>query len=94
VRLRYRHLSEELEKGIIPVHVHVETQITKGKYHDYDTFLRGEAVEYMRLYPELRRHGNIHPEIPPEQISDDSPLIRDEMYEVPRPIGESEPAAR
>jgi hypothetical protein len=90
VRLRYRHLRDELEKGIIPVHIHVETEITKGKYHDYDTFLGGEAVEYLRLYLDARRRGNIHPEIPPEQISDDSPLIRDEMYEVPRPIGEKQ----
>ena len=90
VRLRYRHVREELEKGIVPVHVHVETDITKGKYHDYDTFLGGETVEYLRLYLDARRHGNIHPEIPPEEISDDSPLVRDEMYEVPRPIGEKQ----
>jgi len=90
VRLQYRHVREELEKGIMPVHVHVESDITKGKYHDYDAFLGEEAVEYLRLYLEARRHGNIHPEIPPEEISDDSPLIRDEMYEVPRPIGEKQ----
>jgi site-specific recombinase XerD len=90
VCLRYRHVREELQKGIVPVHVHVETEITKGKYHDYDTFLGMEAVEYLRLYLDARRHGNIHPKIPPEDISDDSPLIRDEMYEVPRPIGEKQ----
>ncbi len=90
VRLHYRHVREDLEKGIMPVHVHVESDITKGKYHDYDTFLGEEAVEYLRLYVEARRQGNIHPEIPLEEISDDSPLIRDEMYEVPRPIGEKQ----
>jgi len=90
VRLRYRHVKEDLEKGIIPLHVHVESEITKGKYHDYDTLLAEEAVEYLRLYLEARRQGNIHPEIPPEEVSDDSPLIRDEMYEVPRPIGEKQ----
>jgi len=90
VRLHYRHVKEDLEKGIIPIHVHVESEITKGKYHDYDTFLGEEAVEYLRLYLEARRQGNIHPEIPQEEISDDSPLIRDEMYETPRPIGEKQ----
>ena len=87
VRLRYRHVKEDLEKGIIPLHVHVESEITKGKYHDYDTFLGEEAVEYLRLYLDARRQGNLHPEIPPEKILDDSPLIRDEMYEAPRFIG-------
>jgi site-specific recombinase XerD len=90
VRLHYRHVREDLEKGIMPVHVHVESDITKGKYHDYDTFLGEEAVEYLRLYLEARRHGSVHAEIPAEEISDNSPLIRDEMYEVARPVGEKQ----
>jgi len=89
-RLQYRHVREDLEKSIIPLHVHVESEITKGKYADYDTFLGEEAVEYLSLYLDARRGGNIHAEIPPEEISDDSPLIRDEMYEVPRSIGEKQ----
>jgi len=88
IRLRYRHVREDLEKGIVPLHVHVEPEITKGKYGDYDTFLGEEVVEYLRLYLDVRRQGNLHPEIPAEEITDESPLIRDEMYEVPRPIGE------
>jgi site-specific recombinase XerD len=89
-RLQYHHVKEDLEKSIIPIHVHVECEITKGKYHEYDTFLGEEAVEYLRLYVDARRQGSIHPEIPPEEISDGSPLIRDEMYEIPRPIGEKQ----
>lgn len=73
-----------------PESVHVESEITKGKYADYDSFLGEEAVEYLRLYLDARHQGNIHPEIPAEQISEDSPLIRDEMYEVARPIGEKQ----
>jgi site-specific recombinase XerD len=90
VRLRYRHVREDLERGVVPVHIHVESEITKGKYHDYDTFLGEEAVEYLRVYLETRRRGNLHREIRPEEISDDSPLIRDEMYDVARPIGEKQ----
>jgi site-specific recombinase XerD len=90
VRLQYRHVREDLERGIVPLHVHVEAEITKGKYHDYDTFLGEEAVAYLRLYLEARRRGHIHPEIPPEEISDESPLIRDEVYEVSRPLGEKQ----
>jgi site-specific recombinase XerD len=90
VRLRYRHVREDLERGVVPVHIHVESEITKGKYHDYDTFLGEEAVEYFRLYLEARRKGNLHRDIPPEAIHDDSPLIRDEMYDVARPVGEEQ----
>ena len=89
-KLQYRHVKDDLEAGIIPVHVHVETAITKGKYGEYDTFLAEEAVEYLRLYMEARRQGDIHPDIKAEEIHDGSPLIRDEMYEVPRPIGEKQ----
>ena len=90
VRLQYRHVKEGLENAIVPLHIHVEAEITKGKYHDYDAFLPEETVEYLRIYLEARRQGNIHPEIPAEELCDDSPLIRDEMYEVPRPIGEKQ----
>jgi integrase len=88
VRLRYRHVREDLEAGRVPIHVHIEAEITKGKYHDYDTFLGEEAAEYLRLYLEARRQGHLHPKIPPEEITDESPIIRDEMHAEPRPIGE------
>jgi len=61
VRLRYRHVREDLERRIVPLHIHVESEITKGKYHDYDTFLGEEAIEYLRLYLEacIRLHSLI-----------------------------------
>ena len=90
VRLQYRHVREELEGGIVPLHVHIESEITKGKYHDYDTFLSEEPIGYLRCYLEARRKGNIHSEIPPEVVKDDSPLIRDEMSDTPRAIGEKQ----
>ena len=34
-----------------------EADITKGKYHDYDTFLGAEAANYLRLYLDQRRKG-------------------------------------
>jgi site-specific recombinase XerD len=90
VRLRYRHVAEDLEKSIKPLHIHVESEIVKGKYSDYDTFLGEESVGYLSSYLNARRRGSIHPDIPPEQVTYDSPLVRDEMYEVPRPIGEKQ----
>ncbi|MEM2126593.1 MAG: tyrosine-type recombinase/integrase [Candidatus Bathyarchaeia archaeon] len=74
-KLRYRHVKEDLERGIIPVHIHVEAEITKGKYGSYDTFIGAEAVEYLKLYLEQRRRGSPSGKIPPETIMDESPLI-------------------
>jgi integrase len=74
--LRYRHVMEDLEKNVVPVHVHVESEITKGKYHSYDTFLGAEAVEYLHIYVDMRRKGLLSPRYPPEDIQPESPLIR------------------
>jgi site-specific recombinase XerD len=74
VKLQYRHVKRDLEKGVIPIHVHVEAEITKGKYHDYDTFLGQEAADYLRLYLQMRRQGTS--KIPPEYIHEETPLIR------------------
>ena len=84
VKLEYRHVKRDLEAGVIPVHIHVESKITKGKYCDYDTFLAAEAVEYLKAYLELRRNGTWY--MPPEEISDSSPLIRDQHCREVRPV--------
>jgi integrase len=90
VRLQYRHVSEDLERGITPIHVHVEAEITKGKYGEYDTFLRAEAAENLKLYMEKRKQGSPDGQIPPEKIEPCSPLIRDAQSADPRPIGEKQ----
>jgi integrase len=83
-KLQYRHVKHDLESGVVPVHMHVEAEITKGKYHDYDTFIGPEAVQYLKMYLEARRFGNERIEgdrkrgMPPEEIVDSSPLIRNE----------------
>ena len=85
-RLRYYHVKEDLERGVIPVHIHIESEITKGKYCDYDTFIGREAVEYLKLYLDQRRRGSPSGKIPPEDIDDDSPLIRADYHREPRPL--------
>jgi site-specific recombinase XerD len=77
-KLQYRHVREDLENNVTPIHVHVEAEITKGKYHDYDTFIGAEAAKFLRLYIEQRRKGSTY--IAPEIITDESPLIRDEKH--------------
>jgi len=84
VKLQYRHVKKDLENGTVPVHMHIEAEITKGKYHDYDTFIGSEGVEYLKAYVNARRAGNERIEggqvrgMPPEEITDSSPLIRNE----------------
>jgi site-specific recombinase XerD len=89
-KLLYRHVREDLEAGRIPLHIHVEAEITKGKYHDYDTFLGPEAVNYLKLYLQQRRQGKQHlgkRYLAPEEITDQTPLIRDETKTDVRGIG-------
>ena len=90
VRLRYGHVKEDMERGVVPLHIHVEAEITKGKYHDYDTFLNQEAVEYLKLYLNARRKGLLDRKIPSEEVKDDSPLIRDQQFHEAKPIGEKQ----
>ena len=86
VKLQYRHVKRDLEKLVTPIHIHVEAEITKGKYHDYDTFIGQEAAEYLRAYLEQRRQGSPTGRTPPENIHDESPLIRDELTRHPKPL--------
>jgi Phage integrase family len=76
-KLKYRHIKEDFEAGTIPIHIHIEAEITKGKYHDYDTFLNTEASQLLKLYIQERRNGCKN--TPPEDITDDSPLIRSRL---------------
>lgn len=77
-KLRYRHVKEDLEQNTIPVHVHVEAEITKGKYHDYDTFLGQEAVDNLKAYFQIRKQGTYRGYFKSETITDETPLIRNE----------------
>jgi len=73
VQLKYRHVKQDMEQGRIPIHVHVEAKITKGKRYDYDTFLNWEAAEYLKTYLDARQNGTMGR--PPEFLNDESPLI-------------------
>src|SRR5207247_10192408 len=89
--LTYGHIKKDLEQGVIPGHVHVSMEETKGQYNDFDTFLGPEAVNYLKLYLEQRRHGSNRRSdqeyLPPEEINSNSPLIRDASSKTPRGIG-------
>jgi integrase len=82
VRLKYRHVKRDLENGIVPIHIHVEPEITKGKRNGYDTFLNDEASNYLKAYLNARKQGRIGQS--PEFITDESPLISN--YRKVRPL--------
>ena len=82
-KLRYYHVKEDLEANKTPMHIHVEAEITKGKYSDYDTFVDQEAASYLRLYLQQRTQGSPDGRNPPENLDDQSPLIRDETKRSP-----------
>ncbi|MDQ1280667.1 MAG: hypothetical protein QG670_1930 [Thermoproteota archaeon] len=84
VKLQCHHIRDDLEAGIVPAHIHVEAEITKGKYREYDTFIGSEAVEPLKVYLEARRKGTRY--LGPEKIEDNSPLIRDERNRQVRPL--------
>ncbi len=97
--LRYSHVKEDLDRNII-LHAHVEADETKGLYTDYDTFISGETLECLKLSLDQRRRGSAPrkdaavgspmQKIPPEEITDDSPLIRNSQSPKARPIGEKQ----
>jgi integrase len=94
VKLQYRHVKQDIENGTVPIHMHIEAEITKGKYHEYDTFIGAEGAEYLKAYLTARRIGNERLEsgkirgMPAETITDKSPLIRNEHKTAVEPITE------
>ncbi|MHA1362509.1 MAG: tyrosine-type recombinase/integrase [Candidatus Freyarchaeota archaeon] len=85
-KLKLYHIQEDLEKGIVPIHVHVEAEITKGKYHDYDTFLGREAVDCIKAYLKIRERGSLKGGIPPEELTPEAPLIRNQRVAEVKPV--------
>lgn len=83
-KLTYGHIREDIENNRIPLHIHVETEITKGKYHEYDTFVGLEAVQYIKDYLTARKTGGLN--LPTEVLTNDSPLIRNEHSSTVEPI--------
>jgi len=88
VKLQYRHVQKDLENGVTPIHLFIESDITKGKYHSYDTFLGSEAATYLRAYLESRKAGTRR--LPPEELNPNSPLIRSKHSKEVKPLSESQ----
>ena len=88
VKLEYRHVMKDLESGTTSICLHIESDIVKGKYGDYETFLGYEAVNYLKTYLEIRERGTR--KIPPETLLPNSPLVRNARNHIPTPITESQ----
>ena len=88
VKLQYRHVMKDLEKSVTPIHLHLEANIVKGEYGDYDTFLSNEGIEFLKTYLEIRRKGTR--KLSPEIITPETPLIRNKRNHMIKPISESQ----
>lgn len=73
VKLRYRHVKEDLEAGKIPLCIYLSTYEAKGTQL-YCTFLGKEACEALRNHIKLRETGTN--KVKPETITNGSPLIK------------------
>jgi site-specific recombinase XerD len=87
-KLKYRHVKEDLEANRLPIHIHVEAEILKGKYGDCDTFLGAEAAEYLKLYITERKNGTRRTK--PEKFNDETPIIKDEKSSTAKEISEKQ----
>lgn len=85
--LKYKHIKKDFKAGTTPIHIHLNKEEVKGEYFGYDTFIGKQAAEDLRLSLELRRRGTR--KIPPEVISDESPLFRKENTRIIKPCDET-----
>jgi len=101
-KLEYHHFKTDLVNNVSPIHLHIEAGIVKGGYSPYHTFVSTEAIVHVQNYLDSRRKGlpilngahTPRPELKPEEINDNSPIIRDEQlwrdHAIARPIGEKQ----
>ena len=74
--LTYGHVKEGLEKGEVPLRIHISSMEAKGRVRSFDTFIGSEAIDYLKLYLESRQRGT--KKIPGEKLTERSPLFRDQ----------------
>jgi integrase len=58
-QLKYRHVKHDLERGMVPLHIHIESELTKGEYGSYDTFINKETVALLKADLKRRRQGSV-----------------------------------
>lgn len=74
VLLTYGHIKHDFEAGVFPVCIDLTVFEVKGGYAPYTALIGKDACEALRNYFNYRMRGT--EKIPPEKITDKSPLIR------------------
>jgi len=74
VLLTYGHIKNDFEAGVNPVRIDLSISEVKGGYAPYTAFIGKEACEALRKYLDYRCRGT--KKIPPEIITENSPLFR------------------
>jgi hypothetical protein len=89
-KLQLRHISmEDLNSNRATVHVHLPAEILKGQYGDCDAFVGGVGPACLRAYLRYRTLGSLdhrQGRRPPEELTDETPLIRDAHWSQVKPI--------
>ncbi len=84
-RLTNGHVREGLEKGEVPLCIHISAELTKGRVKSYQTFIGPESINLLKLYFHVRKVGT--KKIPGEQFTDTNPLLRHHGKKEVIPIG-------
>ncbi|MCS7115722.1 MAG: site-specific integrase [Candidatus Bathyarchaeota archaeon] len=83
VKLQYKHIKEEYEKGIVPMKIDLPKKLLKDRVGDRFTFLghdgyqilktyldtRGKLKDDDYLFPKERRRGSLNEPLPPTTFS-------------------------
>ena len=74
-KLQYGDVKEDLEKGQVPVRIHIMPEQTKCRI-EYDTFIGRDAIDALNASLDERKRGVAVRGARPEEITDESPLFR------------------
>jgi integrase len=76
--LRYKHIQLDFEKHVIPCKIEVPSDLTKGKYRSYFTFIGEDAVKALETYFNIDKEGKMQSDslIFSKKGHDEEPLDR------------------
>lgn len=84
LQLRYKSIQKDYERDVVPCRVAVTREQTKGKTHDYYSFIGKNTIDYLRQYFEKRQKGT--KTLEPETLTPDSLLFKANMKGKDKPV--------
>lgn len=84
LQLTYGSIQKDYERSVVPCRVVVPRELTKGKTHDYYSFIGKNTIAYLREYLEKRQSGT--KTLEPETLTPDSLLFKANLKGEDKPI--------